>query len=267
MSLHVEVRGQGPDLVLLHGWALHGGMWGSWLDELERAFRLHVVDLPGHGYSRRLEGATGLDALTRAVFEHVPPGSAVLGWSLGGMIAIEMARRHPRHLAALVLVASTPRFVAAPDWPHGLRPDVLDGFAEGLARDRRAVIRNFLVLQTRGDEHGLETLRTLRQRLDARGAPALEALEAGLAILRESDLRSALPHIALPTLVVAGEHDRVTPPGAGRAMAASLPSSRFRLVERGGHAPFLSHGRECSAEVGAFLTRHAGFSGAIGQSR
>ncbi len=50
-SLHVEIRGAGPDLVLLHGWALHGGMWGPWIDELSRRARLHLIDLPGHGRS------------------------------------------------------------------------------------------------------------------------------------------------------------------------------------------------------------------------
>ena len=51
MTLHVDIRGEGPDLVLLHGWALHGGMWGPWLDELAGIARLHVFDLPGHGRS------------------------------------------------------------------------------------------------------------------------------------------------------------------------------------------------------------------------
>ncbi len=55
--LHVEIRGDGPDVVLLHGWALHGGMWGPWVDELSRRARLHFIDLPGHGRSRWPEGA------------------------------------------------------------------------------------------------------------------------------------------------------------------------------------------------------------------
>jgi pimeloyl-ACP methyl ester carboxylesterase len=49
---HVEIRGAGPDLVLLHGWALHGGMWGPWLDGLAQVARLHVLDLPGHDPAR-----------------------------------------------------------------------------------------------------------------------------------------------------------------------------------------------------------------------
>ena len=72
-------------------------------------------------------------------------------------------------------------------------------------------------------------------------SPTGRALAAGLGILREADLRDALPRITLPALVIAGEHDRLTPPEAGRALASGLPAARFRLVERSGHAPFLSH--------------------------
>ena len=258
MTLHVEIRGAGPDLVLLHGWALHGGMWGPWLDDLARQVRLHVLDLPGHGRSAWPEGVRDLAGLARAVFPAVPQGAAILGWSLGGMVALEMARQHSRHLRALVLVGTTPKFLAGPDWEHGLRPAVLDEFSAGLAGDYRRTVQNFLALQTRGDEHALDTLRQLRRRLAMHGEPDRAALATGLEILREADLRDALPRVTLPALVVAGEHDRLTPPGAGRALALGLPAARFRLVERSGHAPFLSHPAEVLAEVGGFLSRHPG---------
>ena len=258
MTLHVEIRGAGPDLVLLHGWALHGGMWGSWLDGLARQARLHLLDLPGHGRSAWPAGVQDLAGLARAVFPAVPRGAAMLGWSLGGMVALELARQHPRHLRALVLVATTPKFLAGPDWEHGLPPAVLDEFSAGLSDDYRRTVQNFLALQTRGDEHGLETLRLLRGRLALHGEPDRAALAAGLGILREADLRDALPRITLPALVVVGEHDRLTPPEAGRALALGLPAARFKLVERSGHAPFLSHAAEVLAEVGGFLARHPG---------
>jgi len=257
MKLHVETRGAGPDLVLLHGWALHGGMWGPWLDRLENQARLHVVDLPGHGRSHWAAGTRGIDGLARAVLPHVPSGAIVLGWSLGGMLALELARRHPRHLRALILMATTPKFLAGPDWEHGLAPAVLDEFTHGLAQDYRRTVQNFLALQTRGDEHALATLRMLRSKLASHGEPDERALAAGLVVLRNADLRDALPRIALPALVVAGEHDRLTPPGAGRELAAQLPMARYRLIERSGHAPFLSHPDAVLAEVHGFLARHA----------
>jgi pimeloyl-[acyl-carrier protein] methyl ester esterase len=257
MSLHVETIGAGADLVLLHGWGLHGGMWGPWIEELAGCARLHLVDLPGHGRSAwSLAGPGGLAGLAQAVLARVPQGAALLGWSLGGMVALEIARRHAHRLRALLLVAATPKFVAGPDWEHGMPVPVLEAFSRDLAGDYRGTVQNFLALQARGDEHARATLRLLRARLGAHGEPDPRALAAGLEVLRSTDLRDALPRIAMPALVIAGEHDRLTPPGAGHALAAALPMARLRLVARSGHAPFLSHPGEVLAEVRGFLQRH-----------
>jgi pimeloyl-[acyl-carrier protein] methyl ester esterase len=257
MKLHVESRGQGPDLVLLHGWAMHGGMWGPWLDGLAGEARLHIVDLPGHGHSPWEADASGLSGLTEAVVPIVPRGATVLGWSLSGMVAIELARRHPRQLRALVLVATTPRFVTGPDWEHGLEPAVLAGFASGLEADCLRTVQRFLALQAHDDEYPAATLRALRSQLASHGEPDRRALAAGLDILRSVDLRRELPHIAHPALVIAGAHDSVTPPGAARELAAGLPCSRLRIMERSGHAPFLSHPDHFLAEVRGFLSCQA----------
>jgi malonyl-CoA O-methyltransferase len=251
--LHVEIRGAGPDVVLLHGWALHGGMWGPWVDELARRARLHFIDLPGHGRSRWPEGAATLRDLARAVSPHVPQGATVLGWSLGGMVALELARSRPGDLAALMLIATTPCFLAREDWPAGMNPGVLDGFAAGLAGDYRRTLSNFLALQTWGDENATQALRSLRANLDAHGEPDPQALTAGLGILRTADLRDALSAITIPTLVIAGEHDRITPVAAGRELASRLPSALFVEVPKAGHAPFLSHPETVRREVENFL--------------
>jgi malonyl-CoA O-methyltransferase len=251
--LHVEIRGAGPDLVLLHGWALHGGMWGPWIDVLARRARLHLIDLPGHGRSSWPAGTSTLRELARAVSPHVPNGAAVLGWSLGGMVALELARSRPGDLAALVLVATTPCFLAREDWPAGMNPNVLDGFAAGLAGDYRRTLSNFLALQTWGDENATQALRSLRANLDAHGEPDPQALVAGLGILRTADLREHLAAIAVPSLVIAGEHDRITPVAAGRELASRLPSARFVELPKAGHAPFLSHPDAVLQEVEDFL--------------
>lgn len=242
---------------MLHGWALHGGTWGPWVDELASRARVHVLDLPGHGRSGWPEAVGDLHGLARAVMPAIPPGSVLLGWSLGGMIALEIARRRPRAVAALVLIATTPKFVAGEGWKHGMRHEMLDGFTHGLATDPFRTVQNFLALQARGDARGQETLRLLRSRLASRGAPDPRALEAGLSMLRDSDLRDDLPRITQPALVIAGSHDRLTPPGAGRALSEALPAARFHLVEHSGHAPFLSHAPEVLAEVLDFLDMHA----------
>jgi pimeloyl-[acyl-carrier protein] methyl ester esterase len=259
--LHVEHAGAGPDLVLLHGWSLHGGMWGPWLDRLAEHASLHVVDLPGHGRSAWPDEVRDLRTLANHVLPVIPRGATVLGWSLGGMVALELARRHPQLVNALVLVATTPKFLADDGWEHGMRPAVLEGFARSLGGDYRGTVRNFLALQVLGDEHAGQALRGLRSQLESHGEPDPRALEAGLGILRDADLRDDLPRITQPALVIAGDRDRVTPPSAGSALASALPSARFCLVERAGHAPFLSHAGEVLREVLPFLARTAGSSG------
>jgi malonyl-CoA O-methyltransferase len=266
---YVETRGAGPDLVLLHGWAMHGGTWGPWLDRVAASHRLHLVDLPGHGRSRWPEGASSLADLADAVSPTVPSGAAILGWSLGGLVALELARRRDADISALVLIATTPRFLKQGDWPSGMEPSTLQGFAAGLAGDYRRTIANFLALQTWGDEHAAQALRTLRAALVAHGEPDPRALRAGLDILRDADLRDALANIAVPSLVITGEHDRITPAAAGRELAARLSSSRYREIAKAGHAPFLSHADEVTREVEEFLSslpRSAGAAGTAGPS-
>jgi malonyl-CoA O-methyltransferase len=131
---------------------------------------------------------------------------------------------------------------------------VLDGFAAGLAGDYRRTLSNFLALQTWGDENASQALRSLRANLDAHGEPDPQALVAGLGILRAADLRDALASIAVPSLVIAGEHDRITPVAAGRELASRLPSARFVEVPKAGHAPFLSHPETVRREVEDFLS-------------
>jgi len=237
MSLHVEVRGQGPDLVLLHGWALHGGMWGPWLDELALHARLHLVDLPGHGHSPWAPGLAGLADLARAVGRIVPQGAVLVGWSLGGMIALELARQEPQRASAMVLLATTPRFVAGGDWPHGMDAGVLDEFARGLGEDHRGTVQNFLALQARGDERALETLRLLRRNLDAHGPPDPRALAAGLGILRTAVGCAELGHHRRGAPGPADDHAPVHPLGdLGVAVRLRRRIGQFRLPRVGAEA-------------------------------
>lgn len=255
-GVYVEHRGQGPDIVLLHGWALHGGMWGPWIDELAKRACLHLVDLPGHGRSRWPEDASTLQDLARAVSPLVPAGAAVIGWSLGGMIALEIARARPGEIAALVLLATTPCFLARDDWSAGMNAGVLDGFAAGLAGDYRRTLANFLALQTWGDENATQALRSMRASLATHGEPDPLALQGGLEILRHADLRDGLASIAVPALVISGEHDRITPSAAGRELAVRLPTARLVEVPKAGHAPFLSHPDVVLEAVTDFLSFH-----------
>jgi pimeloyl-[acyl-carrier protein] methyl ester esterase len=251
--LYSEETGSGDPVVLLHGWAMNLRVFDALRAELEAHHRVIAVDLPGHGrsawprdhsYARQLE-------LLGAM---LPPGATVIGWSLGGQLAMALAAATRYAVRRLVLIASTPRFVAAPGWPHGLRPATLERFAEALELDADGTVLDFLQLQVRGSRHAEETIRTLRAALRGHGSAQPEALRAGLALLRANDLRELARTLQVPTLLIAGQYDRVTLPAAAQALAALIPQAQLCELPRAGHAPFLSHRHEVSDALRHFLS-------------
>jgi pimeloyl-[acyl-carrier protein] methyl ester esterase len=252
VSLYIDVRGSGPDLVLLHGWGLHGGLFGPVITPLTERYRLHLVDLPGHGRSPMLSEAYTLEHVARAVSREVPAGAAWLGWSLGGRIALAAAANGAA-IDRLILVGTNPCFTRKPDWPHAMPGEELAQFAASLRDDYRATLQRFLAVQSRGSASAREELRGLREALFAHGEPDPRALAGGLEILRGADLRPALRRIAQPTLVLHGARDTLAPLAAAEYTAAQLPNGTLAVIEGAGHAPFLSHPEQFLAAVEMFL--------------
>ncbi len=290
--LYTEVCGSGPALVLLHGWGLNVRVWDGLTAALSNRFRIIAVDLPGHGRSPWLPERSSLEEQAEQVRETlaaITDEYSLLGWSLGGQIALQLVAAQRDTTASdecrsrdalyaarvgaidrLVLIATTPRLVAGPDWPHGAPPERLAAQAADLAKDYRRTVSDFLDLQVRGSAGGAESLAQLRSALFAHGSPEsaseaaprrlhdpqppfVAALARGLELLRDTDLRPLLPDVTLPTLVIAGQYDRVTLPAASRVLAESLPSARYVEVRRAAHAPFLSHLPQLSALICDFL--------------
>lgn len=249
--MHIETLGSGPSVVLLHGWALHGGVFAPLVQRLSDRYTLHLVDLPGHGHSRDSDVALTLEAAVGALLARTPP-AAWLAWSLGGLFALRAAVASTQ-VRGLAMVAATPRFVKAEDWPHAVEANVFAKFGEDLRNDYAGTLERFLALDTMGSEHARSELRTLKQDLYARGKPAPAALQAGLQLLEQSDLRALLPALPVPSLWLGGRRDLLVPPKAMQAAAAVSPRATFVEIAGGGHAPFLGHADLVAAEVDRFL--------------
>jgi pimeloyl-[acyl-carrier protein] methyl ester esterase len=277
-GLYTEVRGSGPTLVLLHGWGLNLRVWDGLAAALQDRFRIVALDLPGHGRSEWVSERSSLEeqaAQIRATVSSITDSFFLLGWSLGGQIALRLAADGPTGLRGLVLIAVTPRLPAAPDWPYGAPPERLAQQAASLRTDYQRTVSDFLELQVRGSAEAAAALSQLRAALFAHGTqPAsntphqdtgleqhaedpgrrqLDALACGLELLRNTDLRPFLARITLPTLVIAGQYDRVTMPAASHALADALPNARYVEIRRAAHAPFLSHLPQLSALLTEFL--------------
>lgn len=251
MKCCYERAGQGPDVLLVHGWGLHGGIWGAFAARLEETARITRVDLPGHGRS----DATGytLDALADTLADLCPDPVTAVGWSLGALAVLTLAQRHPARVRGMVLLGATPRFVSASDWPCAVDATLLRRFAAELAQDYRGTLSRFLTLQlgSAAAERGL--LKELRASVLGQAAPSPAGLRAGLAILEQTDLRPILPNLDVPTLVIHGARDRLVPPAAGAYLAAALPRARLHELPHAGHAPFLSDAVECVRQTRAMI--------------
>jgi len=236
------------ETVFLHGWGLHGGIWSE--------TRAHIPgqapDLPGYGDRPGISPYTA-EALADALAPALPAGANLVGWSLGGMVALALAARHPAKVGKLVLVGSSPAFVNRADWAHGLAPEVVAGFAADLQRDYRGTLLRFLSLPARGGEEARGVVSRLRQAVFERGEPAPATLAAGLGLLQDVDLRGGVQTIACPTLVVHGDHDTLCPPAAGAWLAEHLPRARLARHPGASHAPFLSHPAWFCQTVQAFI--------------
>jgi pimeloyl-[acyl-carrier protein] methyl ester esterase len=255
-TLYREQSGRGEPLLLLHGWGMNLRVFDPLRARLAAHYEVTAIDLPGHGRSPWNAAQRNVgQALLAGVAASVPPGATLLGWSLGAQLALELARDPRLAISRLVLIAATPRFVSAEDWPHGLPLATLRRFASQLARDPSATVDEFLELQVRGSAAPEAVLAALRQAVIEQGAACPEALAAGLEFLEHTDQRSLARTLALPALVLSGQHDRITPPAAGLAFSQSLPQGRWVEVRRAAHAPFLSHLELVSASVLEFLGR------------
>lgn len=243
MKLHVDHCGVGPDLVLLHGWGLHSGVWAEVLPDLERSFRVHAVDLPGHGHSRDAQVREFEDAAA-LVAACVPMNAIVCGWSLGGLFAQRIARAPASGVRALALASTTPCFVARDDWADAMKLATLESFAAGLRDDPAATLDNFVRLNALNGTRSREAVRTFSRRVFERGTPPLAALENGLAWLRDVDLRASVSRIAQRTAVIHGARDALAPLAAGRWLARHLPNAAMTEIAGAAHLPFFTHPRE-----------------------
>src|SRR5690606_18708395 len=239
-GVHIETTGQGPDLVLVHGWAMHAGVFSALAGRLAGRYTLHLVDLPGHGHGRNSTLPLALEPVVEAIVARVPR-ALWAGWSLGGLFALHAAATRPDAVRGLAMLCASPRFVRGEDWPLGMSPEIFRGFALGLRSDWRATLERFIALEAFGSDDARREMRVLRDEVFARGEPAAHVLADGLGLLETVDLRPALPGLRMPSLWLAGRRDRLVDPRAMCAAAALAPGADVVVVEHAGHAPFLTH--------------------------
>ncbi len=240
--LFYQRRGQsGTPLILLHGWGFQHQVWDALTSLLEPHCPSYAVDLPGYGQSAaRLDD--DLDSLTDWLAAQLPRG-VWLGWSLGGLLAINLCLRHPDKVQGLYLVSTTPRFLQAADWSHAMQARIWQSFSEQLQAHQRNTLQRFLALQVKGDTQARDLLRPLRRHFTQAPMPSTEVLAQGLRLLGDSDLRSQVSALRCPTCLVLGARDALVPlavKDAWRALLTDTPAT-IKIFPNAAHMPFASH--------------------------
>lgn len=249
MTLSVKTSGYGPDLALLHGWGLGASVWQEVAETLAKTCRVHLVSLPG--YDGSVDDGAGFSETAGRLSSSLPAGTTLCGWSMGGMLTMTAATENPDYFPRLVLVGSTPSFVQRDGWSQAQPPSLLDGFTAAVATDTAKALSRFVMLFTQGDTAARRVVRSLTPLLD-NALPTSAVLLRGLAWLRDTDLRGALPKLGQPTLIVHGECDPLMPIGAAEAMATALPRARIERLAGIAHAPFVSDPARFASLIDAF---------------
>ncbi|MCQ4447395.1 pimeloyl-ACP methyl ester esterase BioH [Enterobacter cloacae] len=240
-------------LVLLHGWGLNAEVWNCINEELASHFTLHLVDLPGFGRSRGF-GPMSLDEMAQQVLAAAPQNAIWLGWSLGGLVASQIALSRPERVSALVTVASSPCFSAQDAWP-GIKPEVLAGFQQQLSEDFQRTVERFLALQTMGTETARQDARALKQTVLSLPMPDVAVLNGGLEILKTVDLREPLSALTMPHLRIYGYLDGLVSRKVVPLLDSLWPESESQIIAKAAHAPFISHPAEFCAALIALSQR------------
>lgn len=281
-KIHLETFGVGKPIVLVHGWAMHTGIWREFAKQLAQNYRVTCIDLPGHGRSEKIDPFT-LERISDELVNIIPlsppfskggnehascqiegngqapffekavrGGICWLGWSLGASVVLDIADRYPERVSSLVLLAGNPSYTQTEQWP-GMDAGLLDDFAGHLNKNCQATLLRFLSLQVNGLPDRKILLKALKKSVFECDAPDENTLQGGLKILKEADLRPVLSGLSIPVSVILGGLDTLVPVAVGQKMQQLLPSLELNVIDRAGHVPFLSHSRETLAIISRFM--------------
>lgn len=228
---HVRDLGTGEAVLLLHAFPLSGAMWQPQIEALVPSYRVIIPDLPGFGTTPLAAETYTLDDvadwLVTLLDERGLERVVVAGLSMGGYIAFALLRRHPERIKALVL-ADTKAAADSDEGKHGREQNAQLAEREGTATIAAKMLP--ALLSPSADPEAVATLRSIIEANDPRGVAA--ALRA---MAQRPDSTPLLGAIAVPTLVVVGAQDTLTPPQEAQTLHQRIANSELVELANAGH--------------------------------
>jgi len=255
-TLEITSSGSGIPLVFIHGWGFNSGIWQPLVEQFTDLFTVITIDLPGFGKNAGKAPADySLEAIAAQVQTAVGRPAIYAGWSLGGLVATEIALNEPQQVLGLVTIASSPCFIEKADWP-GIKGKLLSGFHLQLADNIENTIENFLKIQAMGSPHLRQDLKEIHRLLMTYPLPERKTLDDSLSLLETCDRRERLADIGCPFLRLYGRNDVLVPKSIYPMMEPLAPQSEVLVFEGASHAPFISHQQEFCRQLKNWLVKH-----------
>ena len=250
--MYVSVRGNGPPMVLIHGWGMTGNIWTDIAKSLSKNYELYIVDLPGMGRSELIEPYS-IDEIVDQVYLSTPNNAIILGWSLGGQIAIKLAVKYSNYINDLILVSTTPCFVKKNNWHCAIDEKNLLVFANQLTKNREKTMLSFLALQLLGSKDSNKIIKDLKRDFIDIDNENYKGLIPALRLLQSVDLRTMVSKVKAPSLIISGGRDKLTSCDASLWMQKRIKNSKIKNIETASHIPFISHKKDVLNAISEFL--------------
>lgn len=243
-----------PHTVFISGWGAGPAPMAMLADQLQLdAFTtLSLKDLRDRG---RAAGRRGSEVSTYSAgledyLDALDAPANVVGWSTGGIAALETAARVPEKVKCLILLSTAAKFCADTSFPHGTPEADLLTMTEGI---RHAPTRTLTQFVRRAAIPRRLTDDQVRERVAEAAAQGEETLLHGLEYLRICDVRTDVSRIDCPALIMHGRKDRVIPWRAAEWLSSHLPQNELQLHPRGGHLMLVQNSDDITPQIQAFL--------------
>ena len=248
-----SLGGRGEPLLMIHGWGVNSEIWTSLVDELKLFVTVYVVDLPGMGGSTSISPYT-LDNIAKEIKANVPIKKCnILGWSLGGQVAMYLAIKMPEFVEKLILMSTTPCFVEKIDWPYGVNKQFFLNFEIEAKKNLNDTLMKFFLIQTIGINDSKKMMKFLKNEFIKLRDGNKSGMQSALNVLKKADLRNDVKKIDKPTLIITGDKDRLTSTKASVWLYETIKGATLKEIKGANHMPFISHKETMTASVKKFL--------------